>query len=308
MHSRATNIYNLRISGKIMQELDQAASELKTFNPLLERLNKLPGTTIRLPSKGLFYVNGELDAECKDGEIQLSPMTTTDELMMRSTDMLFQGTAIDNVLKRCSPQIKKPLELFVADIDYILTQLRKISYGSHIPINYECDCVTDEAEKKKMKEAGDTEYLIPIENLIQHTKELDPKNFNKQFNVKLTNGQHVILQPLRFIDFIKIQQMEDPSLLKDIENVKEYVAANFTSVTKSVDEITDKEMIKEWYKALPRLDAERIKNKLNKMDSWGIEFKHSITCRKCKKEKEITSHLNPVYFFMLPSSPETNSD
>lgn len=291
-----------------MQEQDFDISEkTKAPNPLLERLNKMPGTTIRLPSRGIFYKEGELDGECVDGEVQVMPMTTTDELMMRSIDMLFQGTAIENVIHRCLPQVKKPMRLLVGDIDYILTQLRRVSYGTHIPMNYECTCAKTEEEQKKRNEAGDNEHLIPVDHLIQNTKELDIKDFNKTFKVTLGNKQVVVLQPLRFDDYIKLQQMDNPDLIKDKEGLKEYVAANFTSITMSVDEITDPDLIKEWYMELPRLESEKIKRKLNSMNAWGIEFKYSVTCRFCKEKKELTTQLNPMYFFMQPSSPETQN-
>ena len=96
-------------------------------NPLLDRLNRMPGETIRLPSLGQFYEHGELEEGVVNGEIVLNPMTMTDEIMMKSPDMLFQGTAIERVFQRCSPQIKKPLDLLSSDVDFILTHLRKIS-------------------------------------------------------------------------------------------------------------------------------------------------------------------------------------
>lgn len=300
---------NMTQDANINEAVDVSdAAPIKTPNPLLIRLNKLPGTSIRLPSRGLFYSSGELDSDASDGEVTLFPMTTTDELMMRSPDMLFQGTAIDNVIRRCAPQIKKPLDLLVGDIDYLLTQLRRISYGAHIPITYECDCLKDEATKKKKRIAGDTEYLIPVDHFIQHTKEMDAKDFNRQFKVQLSNGQKVVLQPLRMGDFIALQQMNsDTEMLKDPETIKTFVAANFASVTKSVDEIEDKDLIKEWYAALPRLETEKIKSKLESIEQWGIDFKYSVTCKSCKKLKEVTTQLNPLYFFTLPSSPETQT-
>lgn len=274
-------------------------------NPLLARLNKLPGSSIRLPSRGLFYSNGELDPECVDGEVMVFPMTVTDELLMRSSDMLFQGTAIDSVIKRCIPQIKKPLELLVGDIDYILTQLRRVSYGSRIPIVYECACAKTPEEQAARTAAGTNEYLIPVEYFIQHTKELSAKDFNKSFKIKLTNGQVVTLQPLKFSDFIKIQQLKKEDDLSDINAITEYVAMNFASLTKSVDDVTNKEHIKEWYKILPRFETELIKTKLDEIDNWGIDFKYTIKCRHCNEDKVVTTQLNPVYFFTLPSRPET---
>lgn len=275
-------------------------------NPLLARMNKMPGITIGLPSQGLFYTNNELDSECVNGEVILYPMTTTDELMMRSADMLFQGKSIEYVIGRCAPQIKKPLELLMGDIDYILTQLRRVSYGSKIPITYECACAKTEEEKSKRRDGGMNEYSIPIDALIQTTKKLEPKDFNKTFKIKTSTGQEVTLQPLRFIDFITLQQMRDPSELSNGDEVRDYVSTSFAAVTKSVDEVVDKDFIKEWYDLLPRYDTDKIKDKLNKIASWGIEFKSSITCRHCSEVKDVTTQLNPVYFFMLPSSPETD--
>lgn len=278
---------------------------VKIPNPLLDRLNKLPGITVRLPSLGLFYTSGELDDEVVDGEVTVFPMTTADELMMRSSDMLFQGTAIENVLKRCVPQIKHPLELLVSDIDYLLTQLRKVSYGSNIPIKHDCECAKTERETKKRETEGTNEYTIPIDSLIQTSKEIDPKKFNDNYKVTLSMGYVVTLQPLRFKDFLNIHKIQEDEIMNDVEAMRDFVAFNFASITKSIDGIEDKEMIKELYKNLPRSETELIRNKMDKTDPWGIEFTYTITCRHCKKKKQLTTQLNPVYFFILPSSPET---
>ena len=121
--------------------------EQKRENPLLKRKNKFPGETYRLPSKGLLYFNGELDEEVKDGEVIIYPMTTLDEIYMKTPDMLFQGTAIDTVFKRCIPQIKQPLNLLSNDVDYLLAALRKVSYGNHILINHNCSFCGEQTKK-----------------------------------------------------------------------------------------------------------------------------------------------------------------
>lgn len=284
--------------------IDVSGGAVKVPNPLLQRMNKIPGLTIQLPSKGIFYTDGELDDECSDGEVIVYPMTTTDELIMRSPDMLFQGTAVKEVLSRCLPQIKKPMQLLVADVDYILTNLRKISYGTHIPIRYNCDCLDDDKEAmEKLDASGDNEYVIPVDHFIQNTKPIDSKIFGKEYKVEVSTGQVVALRPLRYCDFIKLQQM-DPENLKEVEDIREYVAINFAALTKSVDDVNDPDMIKEWYKALYRFDTEKIRDHLDAVTPWGIDFTYKIKCRQCKKEKELTTQLNPVYFFMLPSSPE----
>jgi len=86
-------------------------TKVSDYNPLLERFNKMPPETFRMPSGGALYKNGEIDDDVIDGEIIIYPMTTVDELTMRSPDMLFQGTAIENVFRRCMPRLKN-LEIY----------------------------------------------------------------------------------------------------------------------------------------------------------------------------------------------------
>lgn len=274
--------------------------DTKTKNPLLERINKIPGTTITLPSRGIFYTHGELDKECTDGEIVLFPMTAADELTLRSPDMLFQGTAIETVIKRCAPQIKKPMELLLGDVDYILTYMRKISYGKYIPIRYKCDCEGENSQEE--------EYMIPVDHFISNTKQLEISNFSETFKVTLSNGQVVVIRPLRLIDFIKMQQIEKKyEDSKELNDLLDAVAEAFSAVTLSVDGIEDQEMIKEWYKSLPRFETEKIQHKLDSIGHWGVEFSYSIKCKKCNQDKNLTTQLNPVYFFIAPSSPEMRS-
>lgn len=310
MHCNVKHLYNtemeLNMSTEQQEQIEiSAETVVKAPNPLLARLNKLPGTTIRLPSRGIFYTDGELSNDSVDGEVQLFPMTTTDELMMRSPDMLFQGTAIENVLKRCLPQISKPMQLLVGDIDYILTQLRRVSYGTHIPITYNCQCAKTEEEVKKRQISGSNQYNIPVDHFIQHTTELDIKDFNKKFKIVLGNGQRVVIRPIRYIDFVRLQQMNELSDTSNMDDIREFIGRNFAAVTVSVDDITDSELIIEWYKELPRFETELIRDKIDAIGQWGIDFKYTIKCVSCKKEQEITTQLNPLYFFMQPSSPKT---
>jgi hypothetical protein len=106
-------------------------------NPLLQKI-KIPGKRFRLPSRGLFYTQGELEDGVVDGEIIVYPMTSIDEMYLRSPELLFNGEAIDIVIKRCCPEIKKPLQLVSKDVDFILACLRVVSYGNSYTIKTKC--------------------------------------------------------------------------------------------------------------------------------------------------------------------------
>jgi hypothetical protein len=123
---------------------EEASPRQINDNPLLRRFTHIPPETFRLPSGGVFYQNGELDPEVVNGEVIVHPMTAVDEIAIRSPDMMFQGTAVEKVFRRCIPQVKKPLELLTNDVDYLLVCLRMVTYGSTLDLNWECPVCAEE--------------------------------------------------------------------------------------------------------------------------------------------------------------------
>ena len=278
------------------------SEEVNKINPLIERINKIPGETIALPSRGMFYENGELDPEVVDGEIVLYPMTMIDEIMMRTPDMLFQGTAIYKVIGRCAPQILKPKDLLSGDVDYILTYLRKLSYGNKIPIKYKCEHCLEVAEDKSKVPAH--EYHVPVDDFIRNTKEMDLTKV-QSLKFQLKNGQNVWLKPITISKFIQMQNVKADDLIQDPEKYEDYISQSLSSVITRVDEVTDPTHIKEWVKRLPRMYIEELESKFPILNDWGPTFTYKIKCKDCKTQHELSTPINPVHFFMLPSSPTT---
>ena len=278
----------------------------KPTNPLLERHNKMPGETIRLPSLGKFYTRGELTDDTHSGEITLKPMTMTDEIMMKSPDMLFQGTAIETVLSRCSHNIKKPLDLLTSDVDFILTHLRRISFGPFIEIEFTCQ--NTQAGVEHDEECGHKqEVRIPLEHFTNASKEIDPISFDEKFTVVTASDKRVVkLKPVTFADFLMMQQIRGESL-NDPTNLREFVLDTFVAVILSVDDIQNdselhREQIKEWLDVIPRNDTQQIIDAVANIQDWGPTFKYSVKCSKCKHKNDLTTELNPTAFFTLPSS------
>lgn len=263
-------------------------------NPLIAKhKKKIPGETFRLPSRGLFYKNSELDSEVEDGEIVVYPMTTVDELLMRSPDMLFQGTAITEVIGRCIPQILKPGRLIASDVDYLLTALRKVSYGPMLPINHKCQHC----------EAPEKEYGLPLDYFIQQTKEITQEQYDA---MSITIDEYnVRLRPCVFEEMIKILQHSGDDF-EDPKKVSDWIDESLSAIIRSVDGITDNDMIREWLAVLPRGTKEELSNNVEKINKWGLEFSYEIACDGCGKKANLKSTLNPTGFFTLPSSPKTS--
>lgn len=271
-------------------------------NPLIKKISMVPPEYFTLPSQGVFYNSGELDAECENAQVSVYPMTSIDELELKSADMLYTGEAIVNVLRRRVPQILKPMELLAGDVDFLLTCLRKVSYGNNIIVKHKCTTCGDEA-----KEA---EYTIPASYFIENSKKFDKDKYkNTSFKV---DGFKIATSPLTLGGLIKIFQIENSIIAKGdnitAETLSEARAEILSLVIKKVDTIDDKEMIKEWAAALSPKTLNIINNKIGFLNEWGVRFEYEVQCEECDAKEKIQVVTNPIQLFTLPSGPEIQEE
>lgn len=259
----------------------------QSANPLLHRI-QIPGETFRLPSHGLFYKNGELDDSVIDGEVHVHPMTAIDEVMMRTPDALFSGRGIDEVFRKCIPEILKPMDLLAKDVDYLLTCLRLITYGPTMDIEYTHTC----------PDAKNHTYSIPLKPIIIQSKPIDPTTLAQHYRVVLDNQQVVLMQPPKLSGIIKLYQSFDtsdtdltPSAIK--RNVIDAIA----SMVFSVDDVTDPAMIEEWLASIPAGYMRKITDAIDASGEWGPNFFVDQVCQDCGESIKIEISTNPISFF-----------
>lgn len=317
-------------------------SEVKKENPLLSKI-KLPGKRFRLPSRGLFYTNGELKDTVQDGEVEVLSMSTIDEINLRSPDYLFSGEAIEKVFKRCIPEVEQPLKLLSPDVDFLLTALRIVSYGEQTEIETRCPkCEERQNEENKVKEeefieeirqkAAEQEvefdvamaspevqkrlelirkkkvnketYRIDLNGILTNkTTEMEPEEFEK-YSFTLSNGQDVQIIPFRFDSAVMAFQYQNEDFDRDLDKVGEYISFLIASSIQSVDGVTDQEQITEWVKSIPISLKDEINKKMEAMKTWGTDFNYQIKCSTCGHERNASALLNPITFFMKPSELE----
>ncbi len=255
-------------------------------NPLLAKIRVIDGITVRLPSRGMLYKEGVLHNNVVDGEIRVYPMTTRDELLLRSADGLFGGTTIEQVFSRCVPDVLKPKELFFNDIDYIMVALRQISYGEDMQIEYQHNC---EAAKEHS-------YVVRVDKLLRQSQELDPLLVSDQFTIMLPSSQEVRLRPIRLVDMMRILQPPTTAELSADEAEEEMMRLYLAQI-ESVDGYDNVELIYEWMRDLPISYIKLIREKIASVADWGVSYKQTIKCRDCGEEVEISTPINPVTFF-----------
>lgn len=256
-------------------------------NPLLAKLRVIDGLTVRLPSRGLLYTKGvELHEDVVDGEIRVYPMTTRDELLLRSPDGLFGGTTIQTVFARCVPQVLDPSQLFFTDIDFIMVALRRISYGDEMTIEYKHSC----------DGAKDHTYNIRVDKLMAESREIDPMTVDEHFSVMLPSSQEVKLCPIRLVDMMRILQPPSQEEITEEQAEEEMVRLYMAQII-SVDGINDREMIYEWMRQLPTMYVKQIRERIAAAGDWGVSYSQDIKCRDCGEHVTINTPINPVTFF-----------
>jgi len=255
-------------------------------NPLLSRV-ELPGSTFQLPSRGIFYNNGELREDVQDGEVHIHPMSAYDEILMKTPDALFSGEAVHKVFLRCIPQVVKPTELLSKDVDFLLVCLRQVTYGDEMEIRYMHNC----------KDAKNHPYTVNIPHFLQKSKKIDPTTVGNTYTTKLPNGQKVKLHPSKFKDVIKMYQDSNPEGLTP-EKELEMTVFVIKSIIHSVDNIEDGNMIDEWIRKIPATWITTLSNTIEKASDFGPNFTFKTKCKDCGADIEIQSPINPISFFM----------
>lgn len=253
-------------------------------NPLMDKI-RMPGQTYQIPSQGVFYTNGELAPEVEHGELHVYPMTTIDEIIIRTPDKLFSGDAIKDVFKRCIPSVLKPTELFAKDVDFLMVCLRQVSYGENFEVTHTHTC----------PDAKPHDYTIKMNQFIKSTKQLDPTSIKSKFSVTLDNGQYVKLHPIQYKDVLSLMQVFEEEITPELQ--QDRMVATLTGIVSDVDGVSNKDFIREWLIKIPILLARQLSLAIDATTDWGPDFTVKAKCQDCGKQTELNVPMNPVSFF-----------
>ncbi len=266
----------------------------QSINPLITKSHKMPPQTFRLPTRGIYYTNNEISDDVVDGELLVYPMTTLEEIYIKTPDMLFQGTAVDKVIKKCVPQILEPMKLLAKDVDFLLTCIREVSYGKKLEILHICTLCEDPKERS---------YIIDIDAFISNTKDYDPSELSAYKSFDIDNFS-IIIKYATFEEMLKIGRDLDETTP---ETVYTTIVDGLLINIESIDGITDKDVIREFIEQCSRHFQQKILHYIEDYNNWGVKLEASFICRDCKKEQKQFISLNPVSFFTEPSNQETKS-
>lgn len=265
-------------------------------NPLVAR-GRLPGETFRLPSRGVFYDDGELDADVESGEVHMYPMTAYEEITLSSASKLFSGEGIIEVIQRCVPSIRKPAKLLAQDVDFILFALRKVSYGPSIEFTKtHVDCPW---AKEHEIEPRNNKYVADIGKMLKETVEIDQVQLASKYKTTLSNGQLIMMHPIRFDAFVTLMQAVSQNNMNEmsVADQTDHLLDQLLLIIRQVDEITDHDMIREWLSVITPSMMREVNTALGELSVWGIDTKTTFACSDCGAKMEMELPTNPLVLF-----------
>jgi len=165
-----------------------------------EQKSLRPAIKVQLPSRGVLY-----DGVLPDGWVELSPMTTREEMLLLSPqkDRL---ALLDDVIDRCLVTRDLPLaDMLVSDKVFLLLSLRSITYGSTYQFTLRCKkCGMELPVSMKVPEGLQLTVLTPEDK--------------EPFEVKLpVSGKTLGLRLLRTKDESAVQSFVRQRVLHGME-------------------------------------------------------------------------------------------
>lgn len=154
------------------------------INPLAKHFRQA-AIYFKLPSNGHYCPVNTLEMP-QNGELAVYPMTTKDEITIRTPDSLINGNCIVDVIQSCVPSIKNAWEVPSMDIDAALVAIRIASYGHEMEIKSKCphcghenEFVVDLRVILDSMKIPDFNDIIKIENLKYKLKPQNYKTTNR---------------------------------------------------------------------------------------------------------------------------------
>ena len=278
----------------------------ETNNPL-RRFFRQPAVYIKLPSDGNFYPPGSIDIP-PNREFPIYPMTAMDEITYRTSDALFNRTAIVNVIQSCVPNILDPWKIPSIDMDTLLVAIRIASYGHSM--DFESICPHCEHENS---------FGLDLRTVLDGIGRPDYSNAVETGDIK------IYFRPLTYqqTNYNSLEQFSDQKLLETLPDSDVPEEEKIKLLTKSFAKLTDMTMraltqsismiqvmeetvvepeyIEEFVRNCDREVFTKIRDHIVNLRS-STELKPlKISCQGCQKEYETPFTLDVSNFFVSAS-------
>lgn len=274
-----------------------------TANPLSKYFRQ-PAIFIKLPSNGKHWPEGSIVLPM-NGEIPVYPMTTRDEITLRTPDALMNGAGVVDVIQSCCPNIKDPWKIPNVDIDSILIAIRIASYGSTMEVETTCPkCSTVGTHNLDLQAALASvrapNYSVPLE-----VKELKIKFCSLPYFGANRAGA-IEFEEQKLMQALSKADIDEETRSREVFNsMQRLIAISVESLAASTEyieldngiKVTEKSYIQEYYTKADGATVKQIQQKLMEINSAGGIKSQDVTCNACENVFSVPIMFDYSAFF-----------
>jgi hypothetical protein len=243
-----------------------------------------PTEFVELPSKGMLYPVGH---PLKGKEvIEIKQMTAKEEDILTNRSLLKKGVALDRLLESLLVDKSiKPEEVLICDKNAILVSARISGYGPEYITQVTCPSC-----EKKVKSSFNLQ-----EKLEEFSEEEESKaqiSENGTFFITLPSTKWVVecraltgQDEKKIVSIVNNKSKEELSLLDQL-----------MMLIVSIQQVTDRAVIKQAVEALPALDSKFLRREYDKLIP-ALNLKHTFNCKNCDYEEAMEVPLTADFFW-----------
>lgn len=277
--------------------------ENQRHNPLTGYFRQ-PAIYIKLPSEGKWWGENSLDMPAT-GEIPVFPMSTKDEVTLRTPDALLNGQGIVEVIQSCCPNIKDAWKMPSTDVDSVLIAIRIATYGNKMSFDSKCSHCGEENTHEV--DLGDplSQIRCPDYNDVVVYKnlkiKLQPQHY---FNVNQAN--QVSFEEQKLVNILNMSDLEPEDKAQRLTaSMQRLVDLGLGAVAGSTayieldsgERVTDIEFIKEFYNNAESAVVRSIQDRLAEYAAQSKVKPMTLGCHECAKTYPMELTFDYANFF-----------
>lgn len=278
-------------------------------NPL-QRYFRRPALWIKLPTLGRWYQHGEVNFN-ESQEVRIFGLNAVDDVMLNTPDALFNGYALESVLKSCVPDIQDVKRVLQPDLDAIFLGIKAATNNGKFEIERKCEsCGHENAFDLQCN------HLLDSMTYIEESETM----------VEIDTDLRVFVQPYDFEmrSMLLQKQMEEQRTLNLIERDENFandvlkadaLARSIEKLTKMTFDlvanaitaiellgadrqmVTDRNFIAEWLTNCDKNTAQVVIDAVNNLNRVGPPKTTQAQCISCGHTWKENLNFDPTLFF-----------
>jgi hypothetical protein len=272
-------------------------------NPLAKHFRQ-PAIHMVLPSKGQFWHEGSLELPAT-GELPIYPMTTKDEITLRTPDALLNGESVVSVIQSCCPAIKDAWRMPSIDVDAVIMGIRIASYGADMEVSSTCSHCGHSNQNTIDLTLLTSKIQSPDYSRLVESGGLKFK-LRPQAYFDVNKNNLIAFQEQQIMRTVNDETLDEMAKMKEFhKHLDKLVEINNDIIANSIDHIitedgtkvSNREHIVEFIANADNKIVKKIQKKLEEFAEQASLPKMKAKCEECEGEYDVSVVFDYSSFF-----------